>query len=93
MHRCHMARPQVLSLVALDVALDAWDGVQMDAVRSKSLALSELFIELVEARCAEFVSGGGTILLASGLHSPKSASNNRRLLLASGLHSSQECQQ
>ena len=59
MHRCHMARPQVLSLVALDVALDAWDGVQMDAVRSKSLALSELFIELVEARCADFVSGGG----------------------------------
>ena len=50
MHRCHMARPQVLSLVALDVALDAWDGVQMDAVRSKSLALSELFIELVEVR-------------------------------------------
>ena len=55
-------RPQVLSLVALDVALDAWDGVQMDAVRSKSLALSELFIELVEARCAEFVSGGGAII-------------------------------
>ena len=69
MHRCHMARPQVLSLVALDVALDAWDGVQMDAVRSKSLALSELFIELVEARGADFVSDGGTILLASGLHS------------------------
>ena len=64
-----MARPQVLSLVALDVALDAWDGVEMDAVRSKSLALSELFIELVEARCAEFVSGGGATLPASGLHS------------------------
>ena len=93
-----MARPQVLSLVALDVALDAWDGVQMDAVRSKSLALSELFIELVEARCADFVSGGGTILPPRycshlGCILPKSASDNRRRLLASGLHSSQECQQ
>jgi kynureninase len=47
--------PQVLSLVALDVALGAWEGVTMDAVRSKSVALCELFVSLVETRCADWV--------------------------------------
>ncbi|WP_309083051.1 kynureninase [Chelativorans sp.] len=41
----------VLSLRALQAALDAWEGVEMTAVREKSLALTDLFIRLVEARC------------------------------------------
>ena len=43
--------PPVLSMVALDAALGVWDGVDMDEVRAKSVALTELFIALVEARC------------------------------------------
>ncbi|HST91258.1 MAG TPA: kynureninase [Brevundimonas sp.] len=43
--------PPVLSMSALDAALDAFDGVDMAAVRSKAGALGDLFIERVEARC------------------------------------------
>jgi kynureninase len=42
----------VLSLRALAASLDLFDGVDMGAVRAKSMALTDLFIGLVEARCA-----------------------------------------
>jgi kynureninase len=41
----------ILSLAALDAALDVWDGVDMMAVREKSMALCRLFIDLAETRC------------------------------------------
>lgn len=41
--------PPVLALEALDASLDAFDGVTIDAVRAKSKALGELFIETIEA--------------------------------------------
>jgi kynureninase len=41
--------PPVLSLAALDAALDAFDGVDPADLRAKSLGLTSLFIELVEA--------------------------------------------
>jgi kynureninase len=43
--------PNILSLVALDAALDVFDHVDMPALRAKSMALGNLFIDLVEARC------------------------------------------
>lgn len=46
--------PPVLSLAALDAALDLWAQVDLAEVRAKSVALSELFIALVEDRCAGF---------------------------------------
>ena len=42
----------ILSLAALDAALDVWDNVDMNMVRGKSVALCGLFIELAETRCA-----------------------------------------
>ena len=42
--------PSVIAINALDGALDAFEGVTMDEVRAKSLALTDLFIELVGAR-------------------------------------------
>jgi kynureninase len=42
--------PSVIALAALDGALDVWDRVSMDQVRAKSLALTDLFIDLVEER-------------------------------------------
>ncbi len=46
----------VLSMVALDCGLDAMLAAQplggIDALRRKSLALTDLFIELIEQRCA-----------------------------------------
>ncbi len=42
--------PPVLALSALDVALDAFDGVRSDVLREASLSLTRYFIELVDAR-------------------------------------------
>jgi kynureninase len=42
--------PQVLALSALDAALDVFDGVSLDGLRAASLSLTDLFIELVDAR-------------------------------------------
>lgn len=44
----------VLSMRALKGALDLWDKVDMNVVRGKSIALTDLFIRLVEARCGAF---------------------------------------
>ena len=42
----------ILSLRALKGALDIWDDVDMAALREKSLGLTDLFIALVEEKCA-----------------------------------------
>jgi kynureninase len=44
--------PPVLAMTALDAALDLWSEVDMAALREKSVALTECFIELVEERGA-----------------------------------------
>lgn len=42
----------ILSMRALKGALDVWDDVDMVALRNKSLGLTDLFIALVEEKCA-----------------------------------------
>jgi kynureninase len=42
----------ILSMAALDAALDVWDDVDMGVLRAKSVALCRTFIDLVESRCA-----------------------------------------
>ena len=44
--------PPVLSLAALECGVDTVLAADMQALRRKSMALTDLFIELVEARCA-----------------------------------------
>ena len=44
--------PSVLSMRALEVALDMWSEVDMQMVREKSIKLCDMFIDLVESRCA-----------------------------------------
>lgn len=44
--------PPVLAMTALDAAMDIWARADMNAVREKSVALTESFITLVEKRCA-----------------------------------------
>ncbi|MDQ7775945.1 kynureninase [Paracoccus aminovorans] len=48
----------MLSMRALKGALEVWDRVDMQALRAKSVALTELFIQLVEGLCA----GRGLVL-------------------------------
>ncbi|MFE9368477.1 kynureninase [Streptomyces sp. NPDC006711] len=47
--RGRVGTPDILSLLALESALDVWDGVSIEAVRSKSLALTDFFLECVTA--------------------------------------------
>lgn len=42
--------PSIIALAALDGALDVFERTTMDQIRSKSLALTDLFIELVDDR-------------------------------------------
>jgi kynureninase len=42
-----------LSLLALEAALDAFEGVDLQAVRDKGLALGDAFVALVESRLAD----------------------------------------
>ncbi len=51
--RMRVGTPPILQIAALDAALDVWEGLEMAEVRAASVALSELFIAEVEARCPD----------------------------------------
>ncbi|MEL7175827.1 MAG: kynureninase [Pseudomonadota bacterium] len=51
--RMRVGTPPVMQMTALEEALRLWDGVDMADIRASSIALSELFIAQVEARCPE----------------------------------------
>ena len=46
--RMRVGTPPVLQMAALEAALDVWEGVDMEAVRERSIALSERFLDRVE---------------------------------------------
>jgi kynureninase len=50
--------PPILSLSALDTALQAWDGIDLRAVRDWAVSLGDFFIALADAR---LTSGGVTV--------------------------------
>lgn len=62
--RGRVGTPDILSMLALEAALEVWDGVTVDAVRSKSLALTDFFLECVEA----YVPGGRVACLTPRAH-------------------------
>ncbi|MFE7121636.1 kynureninase [Streptomyces sp. NPDC057654] len=52
--RGRVGTPDILSMLALDAALDVWDGVSITSVRAKSLALTDFFL-----RCAAAYAPAG----------------------------------
>jgi kynureninase len=49
--RMRVGTPPVLAMAALGAALDIWEGVDMAALRARSIELTQLFIAEVEAAC------------------------------------------
>ncbi|MEV7417814.1 kynureninase [Streptomyces sp. NPDC089919] len=47
--RGRVGTPDILSMLALEAALEVWEGVSIEAVRAKSLALTDFFLECVAA--------------------------------------------
>ncbi|QIK40603.1 kynureninase [Pontivivens nitratireducens] len=47
--RMRVGTPSVIQMASLDAALDIWDGVDMEDLRARSIALCDLFIAEVEA--------------------------------------------
>ncbi|MFG3513699.1 kynureninase [Streptomyces bobili] len=51
--RGRVGTPDILSMFALEAALEVWEGVSVDTVRAKSLALTDFFLECVAAYVPE----------------------------------------
>lgn len=49
--RFRSGTPHLLSYAPLEASLDLWDGVELGALRAKSEALTDLFIDLVDREC------------------------------------------
>ncbi|NOE18301.1 kynureninase [Ruegeria atlantica] len=51
--RMRVGTPPIIQMTALSAAMDIWDLADMTDVRGKSIELTELFIERVEATCPD----------------------------------------
>ncbi|MEV1080479.1 kynureninase [Streptomyces sp. NPDC050211] len=51
--RGRVGTPDILSMLALEAALEVWEGVSVESVRAKSLALTDFFLECVTAYVPE----------------------------------------
>ncbi|KUN26869.1 kynureninase [Streptomyces corchorusii] len=65
--RGRVGTPDILSLLALEAALDVWDGVSVDAVRAKSLALTDFFLRCVD----EYTEPGRVECVTPGPHAER----------------------
>ncbi|MEU3756185.1 kynureninase [Streptomyces olivoreticuli] len=65
--RGRVGTPEILSLLALDTALDVWEGVALADVRAKSLALTDFFLRCVE----EYVPEGRVESVTPAAHAER----------------------
>ncbi|MGP4091588.1 kynureninase [Streptomyces sp. KR55] len=62
--RGRVGTPDILSMLALEAALEVWDDVSVEVVRAKSLALTDFFLECV----GEYVPEGRVESLTPAAH-------------------------
>ncbi|WP_320777346.1 kynureninase [Streptomyces sp. CRN 30] len=77
--RARVGTPDILSMLALEAALEAWDGVRIEAVRAKSLALTDFFLECVAA----YVPEGRVESLTPAAHAERGSQVALRTVAAS----------
>ncbi|WNI23906.1 kynureninase [Streptomyces sp. ITFR-16] len=65
--RGRVGTPDILSMLALEASLDVWDGVAVEDVRAKSLALTDFFLECVEA----YAPGGRVASVTPAAHAER----------------------
>ncbi|MFD3970868.1 kynureninase [Streptomyces cyaneofuscatus] len=65
--RGRVGTPDIVSMLTLEAALDVWDGVSVDTVRAKSLALTDFFLECVEA----YVPEGRVVSVTPAAHAER----------------------
>ncbi|MDX2936842.1 kynureninase [Streptomyces ipomoeae] len=65
--RGRVGTPDILSMLALEAALEVWEGVSIEAVRAKSLALTDFFLTCV----ASYVPEGQVESLTPTPHSER----------------------
>jgi kynureninase len=56
--RLRVGTPPILQMAALSAAMDVWDMVDMADIRAKSMALTDMFIQGVEATCPQLTLVG-----------------------------------
>lgn len=79
--RGRVGTPDILSMLALDAALDAWDGVPVEAVRAKSLALTDFFLDCVAA----YVPEGAVEVVTPAEHGHRASQVSLRTKDAAGV--------
>ncbi|MFJ1880447.1 kynureninase [Streptomyces sp. NPDC088137] len=65
--RGRVGTPDILSMLALEASLDVWDGVSIEAVRAKSLALTDFFLECV----ARYLPEGRAVPVTPDAHAER----------------------
>ncbi|WP_328872796.1 kynureninase [Streptomyces sp. NBC_00287] len=65
--RGRVGTPDILSMLALEAALDVWNDVSIESVRAKSLALTDFFLECVR----EYVPEGRVESLTPAAHAER----------------------
>lgn len=79
--RARVGTPDILSMLALEAALDAWDGVAVEDVRAKSLALTDFFLDCVAA----YVPAGKVELVTPTGHDQRASQVSLRTENADGV--------
>ncbi len=66
--RMRIGTPSIASFALLEAALDVWEGVDLNDVRTRAVELMELFISKVENRCAGVTLAGPRDMDERGSH-------------------------